>query len=63
MTQTMDNAMAGKHDEIAGAGQLKLRKRIGSTEYIVSVRFSESAKETLEEKILRLIESEVRKSA
>jgi len=38
-------------------------KRIGSTEYIVNVRFSESAKETVEDKITRLIENEVRRSA
>ena len=35
-----------------------LRKRIGSTTYEVSVRFSETSKETLEDKILRLIEHE-----
>jgi hypothetical protein len=37
-----------------------LRKRIGSTTYVVNVRFSEKATETLEDKILRLIEREVR---
>ncbi|MDR2088642.1 MAG: transposon-encoded TnpW family protein [Clostridiales Family XIII bacterium] len=40
-----------------------LQKRIGSTTYVVNVRFCENAKETLEDKILRLIESEVRKLA
>ena len=33
-----------------------LRKRIGSTTYMVSVRFSEASKETMEDKILRMIE-------
>ena len=42
---------------------VKLQKRIGSTTYVVSVHFSDKSKETLEDKILRLIESEVRKSA
>jgi hypothetical protein len=42
---------------------LKLLKRIGSTVYSVNVRFSETSKETLEDKILRLIEREVTKSA
>jgi hypothetical protein len=42
---------------------VKLRKRIGSTTYVVSVRFSDKAPETLEDIILRLIESEVRHSA
>lgn len=41
----------------------KLLKRIGSTTYKVSIRFSDSATETLENKILRLIESEVTNSA
>ena len=36
-----------------------LRKRIGSTTYMVSVHFSETSKETMEDKILRLIEREV----
>ena len=48
-----------------------LQKRIGSTTYVVNVRFCSStpstpgglAKETLEQKTLRLIESEVRKLA
>ena len=42
-----------------------LRKRIGSTAYLVSVHFSQTSKETLEDKILRLIknDSELRKAA
>jgi hypothetical protein len=36
-----------------------LRKRIGSTTYLVAVRFSETSKETMQDKILRLIEREV----
>jgi hypothetical protein len=42
---------------------LMLKKRIGSTEYLIAVRYSQNAKETLGDKILKLIESEVRKSA
>jgi len=41
----------------------KLQKRIGSTVYIINVYTSPTAKETVQDKILRLIESEVRKSA
>jgi hypothetical protein len=37
----------------------KLLKRVGSTTYVVSVRFSETATETLEDKVLRMIEREV----
>ena len=37
----------------------RFSKRIGSTVYNVSVHFKQDAKETLEDKILRLIEREV----
>ena len=40
---------------------LTLRKRIGSKDYIVSVHFSETSKETLNDKILRLIRNEAQK--
>ena len=42
---------------------LMLRKRIGSTEYLVNVRYNPTATETLEDIILRLIEREVSKLA
>ena len=45
------------------AEPVKLQKRIGSTVYTVSIRFSDKTAETAEDKILRLIESEVRDSA
>lgn len=44
-----------------GCGQFS--RRIGSTIYLVSVRFSEKSRETFEDKILRLIEKEARKTA
>ena len=40
-----------------------LRRRIGSTNYLVTVRFSETSKTTMQDKLLRLIESEVQQSA
>jgi hypothetical protein len=40
-----------------------LRKRIGSTLYLVNIRYSPSATETIQDKLLRLMESEVRTSA
>lgn len=40
-----------------------LRRRIGSTSYIISVHFAETCGETIEERLIRLIESEVAKSA
>jgi hypothetical protein len=38
---------------------INLQKRIGSTLYEVSVRFSATSEETIQDKILRLIEREV----
>ena len=42
---------------------LMLQKRIGSTVYSVSIRFSDKATETLEDKLLRIIEGEVSRLA
>ena len=42
---------------------LMLEKRIGSTTYVVAVHFNQSEKETMSDKVLRLIESEVRHCA
>jgi len=41
----------------------EFNKKIGSTTYVVAVHFSRTSTETLEDKLLRLIESEVRESA
>jgi hypothetical protein len=38
---------------------LKFASRVGSTDFIINVRFSQTSKETLQDKILRLIEREV----
>ena len=38
-----------------------VRKQIGKTTYIVRVHFSETAKETMEDKIKRLLREEVRR--
>lgn len=40
-------------------GEKTIIRRIGSTTYHLHVRFSETAKETMEEKILRMIQNEV----
>jgi len=42
---------------------VKFVERIGSTDYVVSIRFNERSNETLEDRILRMIESEVLRSA
>jgi hypothetical protein len=41
------------------AEPMKIRKRIGSTTYIVTVHFNQDSKETVEDKLLRLIKREV----
>lgn len=46
-----------------GSEPIKLRKRIGSTVFIVNVHFSETSTEKLEDKMLRLMEREVNKGA
>jgi len=46
-------------DTIAHAESLKLTKRIGSTTFTVSVHFSQTSKETVEDKLLRLMERDV----
>ena len=38
-----------------------VRKQIGKTAYIVRVHFSQTAKETMEDKIKRMLREEVRK--
>ena len=40
-----------------------LQKRIGSTNYTVNVYFSQTSKETISDKIMRLIEREVKYNA
>ena len=45
--------------EKSGDKPLRLTKRIGSTTYKVSVHFSQTSKETMGDKIIRLIQNEV----
>jgi hypothetical protein len=42
---------------------VKLLRRIGSTTVEITVHFSNTSKETMEDKLLRMIEREVDKSA
>ena len=46
-------------DHGAGAEPVKMQKRIGSTVYEVHVYFSQDARETMDDKILRMIRGEV----
>jgi hypothetical protein len=58
--QTADSSAAANQDKNAAEQPLTLRKWIDSKEYIVSVHFSKTSKETLNDKILRLIRNEMR---
>jgi hypothetical protein len=44
-------------------GDVSFKRKIGSTVYTVSINFSRTSRITIEDKILRLIESEVMKTA
>ena len=59
--QTQKPSVAGTQGDItvAHAEPLKLTKRIGSTTFTVSVHFSKTSKETVEDKLLRLMERDV----
>jgi hypothetical protein len=58
MTTTTAVKSAAKTSRIAESEPVNLQKRIGSTLFEVSVRFSQISDETIEDKILRLIERE-----
>jgi hypothetical protein len=58
MTTTTAVTSAAKTSRIAESEPVNLQKRIGSTTFVVSVRFSQTSDETIEDKILRLIERE-----
>jgi hypothetical protein len=61
MTITTTTASAAA--TLKQAEPIRFVKRIGSTTYVISVATSPSATETLQDKLLRLIESEVRRIA
>ena len=63
-TVTQTSAAGTQGGNIAATVEpTKFSKRIGSTTYVVAVHFSRTDKEPMQDKTLRLIESEVRKSA
>ena len=57
--KTEIQVVAGTHGCNANAEPLNVRKRIGSTVYEVNVYFNPDAKETMNDKIMRLIRNEV----
>ena len=52
---------ASSHSTTTNTPCPTVRKQIGKTTYIVRVHFSETAKETMEDKIKRMLREEVRK--
>lgn len=63
MTTTTPNKVTAMTAALSGGREPMLRKRIGQAVYLINVRYSPAAAETVQDKILRLIESEVRTSA
>jgi len=67
----MQNAIINEHNEATAREDIipvtakpsEFNKTIGATTYVVAVYSSRTSTETFEDKILRLIESEVRESA
>ena len=59
--QTQKQSVARTQGDVAIAyvEPLKLTKRIGSTTFTVSVHFNQSGKESVEDKLLRLMERDV----
>ena len=57
--QTQEKSAVRTQGESAHAEPVNLTKRIGSTTYVVAVHFSRTSKETVEDKLFRLIEREV----
>ena len=57
---SMQSAEPNKAKAQENAVPVSLLKRIGSTTFVVSVHFSQTSKDTLEDKILRLIEREAK---
>ena len=55
MKHPTNNAGARTQGRKVEAEPIKLQKRIGSTTYEVAVHFSQTSKETLDDKIMRLI--------
>jgi hypothetical protein len=61
--QTQKKSAATTQGNTIHAEPINLTKRIGSTTYVVAVHFSETNKERLEDKLLRLILREVEDAA
>ena len=63
MTTTAEKGAATRRGDNAHEEPIMLKKRIGSTTFVVAVHFSQTDKKSIEDKVFGLIESEVRRSA
>jgi hypothetical protein len=63
MYTAAEKSAVGTQGVKADAEPVKLLERIGSTTFEVTIHFSSTSKETMEDKLLRLIEREVRDCA
>jgi len=61
--KAMQTVLTSEGKTRTGAKAADFKKRIGSTVYAVSVHYSRTSTETIEDKILKLIESEVKITA
>ena len=59
----MQNTLTNELNAADTVEPSEFNRKIGSTTYVVAVYSSRTSTETFEDKILRLIESEVRESA
>lgn len=59
MKQTANPTGALTPEPIVQAEPVTLLKRIGSTTYVVKVHFSRTSKESMTDKVMRLIKQEV----
>jgi hypothetical protein len=55
---SVGEAAAKPQSDGEGSGQFNMRKQINSTTYEVAVYFSRASSETLDDKILRLVQGE-----
>ena len=57
--QTTDNEIIQTEPQEAGQTVPTMRKTIGGTTYIVTAHFSETSKETMSDKICRMIKRDI----
>ena len=59
--RVISTTMNNMNTPVQQSSEPMLRKTIGKTTYLVSVRFSQTSKETIKDKLMRLLRREVMK--